>query len=48
MLKLRRVLDSAPKNHWAGFQIYYPWNEMDVASATGVDLVESVLAVSKK
>ncbi len=48
MLKLCRVLDSAPKNHWAGFQIYYPWNEADVASATGVDLVESMLAVFRE
>jgi len=39
------VLNSAPESHWAGFQIYYPWSETDVASATGVDLVESMLAV---
>ena len=45
VLKLRGMLDSAPKDHWAGFQIYYPWSESDVASATGVDLVESMLAV---
>jgi hypothetical protein len=48
VLKLRRMLDSAPKDHWAGFQIYYPWSETDVASATGVDLVESMLAVFRE
>jgi hypothetical protein len=24
MAKLRRLLNAAPRNHWAGFQIYYP------------------------
>lgn len=48
VLKLRRVLNSAPQSHWAGFQIYYPWSETDVASATGVDLVESMLAVFRE
>ena len=48
VLKLRRVLDSARKNRWAGFQIYYPWNETAVASATGIDLVESMLAVFRE
>jgi hypothetical protein len=48
VLKLGRVLDSAPKSHWAGFQIYYPWSETDVVSATGVDLVESMLAVFRE
>ncbi len=45
MLKLRSLLQTAPKNHWAGFQIYYPMRESEVQSATGVDLVESMLAV---
>lgn len=48
MLKLRRLLQAAPKNHWAGFQIYYPMRESEVRSATGVDLVESMLAVFKE
>ena len=43
--KLRRLLDAAPKNQWAGFQLYYPMTEDEVSSATGVDLVESMLAV---
>ncbi len=48
MLKLRRSLEAAPKNHWSGFQIYYPMRESEVRSATGVDLVESMLAVFKE
>jgi len=46
--KLRRLLDAAPKNHWAGFQLFYPMTEEDVRSATGVDLVESMLAVFRE
>jgi hypothetical protein len=42
---LRRVLESAPKSQWAGFQVYYPMTEADVRSATGEDLIESILAV---
>jgi len=45
VVKLRKMLDAAPKNHWAGFQLFYPMNEADVRSATGLDLVESMLAV---
>jgi len=45
VVKLRRLLDTAPDNHWAGFQLYYPMTEDEVRSATGVDLVESMLAV---
>ena len=46
--KLRRLLDAAPKNHWAGFQLFYPMTEEEVRSATGVDLVESMLAVFRE
>jgi len=48
MVKLHRVLEAAPKNHWAGFQIYYPMSESEVHSATGIDLVESILAVFRE
>jgi len=48
MLKLRRLLQAAPRTHWAGFQIYYPMRESEVQSTTGVDLVESMLAVFKE
>ncbi len=47
-LKLRRILESARKDHWAGFQIYYHMSESDVKSATGQGLVESVLAVYRE
>ncbi len=45
MAKLRKSLENAPANHWAGFQVYYPMSEKDVSSSTGLDLVESMLAV---
>ncbi len=48
MPKLRRLLQAAPKNQWAGFQVYYPMPENEVQSATGPDLVESMLAVFKE
>ncbi len=43
--KLRRLLDAAPGNHWAGFQVFYPMTEEEVLGSTGADLVESMLAV---
>ena len=46
--KLRRSLDEAPKNQWAGFQLYYPMTEEEVRNATGLDLVESMLAVFRE
>jgi len=46
--KLRKALEAAPKSHWAGFQLFYPMTESDVRSATGLDLVESMLAVFKE
>jgi hypothetical protein len=46
--KLRRLLNAAPKDNWAGFQLYYPMNEAEVSSTTGADLVESMLAVFRE
>jgi hypothetical protein len=46
--KLRRVLAVAPAAHWAGFQIYYPMSEDEVRASTGLDLVESMLAVFRE
>ncbi len=43
--KIRRMLQSAPGNRWAGFQVYYPFTESEVTGSTGLDLVESMLAV---
>jgi hypothetical protein len=44
-LRLRKILEAAPGDHWAGFQLYYSMGESDVKQATGLDLVESMLAV---
>ncbi|HXW14427.1 MAG TPA: hypothetical protein VEN79_07940 [Terriglobia bacterium] len=45
---LRHLLDAAPRDQWAGFQLFYPTTEEEVRSATGVDLVESMLAVFRE
>lgn len=47
-LKLRRALENAAKNAWAGFQLFYRISEAEVRSATGLDLVESMLAVYRE
>jgi hypothetical protein len=47
-LKLRRVLEAAPKNRWAGFQLFYRMTETEVQGSTGLDLVESMLAVYRE
>lgn len=43
-LKLRRALETAPRNRWAGFQVYYRMSVSDVRTSSGIDLVESMLA----
>jgi hypothetical protein len=48
MQKVRGLLTAAPAAHWAGFQIYYPMSEDDVRASTGLDLVESMLAVFRE
>lgn len=45
MQTLRRTLSEAPKSHWAGFQLYYAMTEDEVRGSTGLDLVESMLAI---
>ena len=47
-LKLRRVLEAASKNRWAGFQLFYRMTEPEVQGSTGLDLVESMLAVYRE
>ena len=42
---LRRALEASPRNRWAGFQIYFPMSEQEVKVSTGIDLVESMVAV---
>jgi hypothetical protein len=46
--ELRKVLEKAPADTWAGFQVYYPMQERDVRNSTGVDLIESMLAVFRE
>ncbi len=46
--RLRRALEAAPGKEWAGFQLFYPMREAEVRGSTGVDLVESMLAVFKE
>ena len=43
--KLRRQLQAAAKDRWVGFQVYFPMSESEVRAASGLDLVESLLAV---
>ena len=40
-----RALRKAPGDTWTGFQLFYAMDENDVRSSTGVDLVESMMAV---
>jgi hypothetical protein len=42
---LRRILAASPGKEWAGFQLYYPMSKDEVCSATGLELVEAMLAV---
>jgi hypothetical protein len=48
MHKVRRLLAAAPAAHGAGFQLYYPMTESEVLASTGLDLVESMLAVFRE
>jgi len=43
--KLARLLRDAAPNQWAGFQLFYPMSEDEVRGTTGLDLVESMLAI---
>jgi len=43
--KLHKFLQTARHDQWAGFQLYYPMQESEVLSSSGVDLVDSMLAV---
>jgi hypothetical protein len=48
MVKLRKMLEDAPAASWAGFQVYYPMQESEVHSSSGVDLVEAMLAIFRE
>lgn len=45
---LQRLLRAAPGDGWAGFQVFYAMTEREVREATGLDLVESMLAVFRE
>lgn len=44
-LKLRALMEAAPPDGWAGFQVYYAFPEDEVRQTSGEDLVESMLAI---
>jgi hypothetical protein len=46
--RLKRMLQTIDPADWAFFQLYYPMGEDEVLSATGVDLIEAMLAVFKE
>jgi hypothetical protein len=48
MTKLRKLLEDAPVKSWAGFQLYYPMNENEVCGSSGLDLVESMIAIFRE
>jgi hypothetical protein len=48
MAKLRKTLEDAPGDSWAGFQVYYPMREKEVRRSSGIDLVESMMAVFRE
>ena len=43
--ELRRILEEARGDHWAGFQLYYPMRPQEVRAAGGPDLIDAMLAV---
>jgi hypothetical protein len=43
--RLKKLLQNIDPAEWAFFQLYYPMAEGEVRSATGVDLIEAMLAV---
>ena len=45
---IRKALKNAVPDSWAGFQVYYPMTEKDVAGTSGADLIESMLAVFRE
>jgi len=42
---IKRQLQKAPAAGWAGFQLFYAMDETEVRGSTGLDLVESMMAV---
>ncbi len=46
--QVRKLLRSASGESWAGFQLYYPFSESEVRGMTGLELVESMMAVFRE
>ena len=46
--KLKKILKTASPEEWAGFQVYYPMTKKDISETSGVDLIESMLAVFRE
>ena len=42
---IAKALRKSPADDWAGFQLFYAMDEGEVGGSTGVDLVESMMAV---
>jgi hypothetical protein len=42
---LLKLIDLAPARHWAGFQVCYVLDEAGIKACSGVELVETMLAV---
>jgi len=42
---LKNMLEAAPADSWASFQVYYPMKKKEIRRSTGVDLVESMMAI---
>jgi hypothetical protein len=45
MARLKKALEGAAAAEWAGFQVYYPMTEKEVRDTSGVDLIESMMAI---
>jgi hypothetical protein len=45
LARLKKMLEDAPPAEWAGFQVYYPMPENEVRDSSGVDLIESMMAI---
>ena len=46
--KMRKMLQNASPDSWAGFQVYYPMGPAEVSKSSGLDIVESMLAVFRE
>ncbi|HVN80947.1 MAG TPA: hypothetical protein VMW38_18300 [Terriglobia bacterium] len=45
MRTLRKILNAAPAEEWAGFQVYFAMKEVEVRGFLGADLVDAMMAI---